>query len=427
MGVMKTKLIGLFLTVLNLHFAAASRAGEDYVAHEWGTFTSVQGADGVQLEWNPLSVSELPSFVHSRGKSVVAGTKSMATLQRMETPVIYFYSGQERSVDVTVNFPQGIMTEWYPQVRQKPATDPKAPALIGRSVLRWDQVRVLPWAENRALAATLPGDTSGSHYYAARDTDADLLRVLADEPPPRTGTQTQWEKFLFYRGVGSFRAPLTVTLGGDGDEVQLRNAGAEPLSHLFIYTVQQGRGKFLQVDRLDAGESKAVKLADEKQLLPLSELRLRLAAQMQTALVQEGLYAREAAAMVQTWDDSWFAEPGLRVLYTLPRAWTDRILPLALEPAPREVARVMVGRAEMITPPMEWALMKQVVRYSDRDERTRASAVTGARAIGLGRFLEPATRRLMAKMPSAEFAQAASGLLMAAGKPSGEAKPLAAK
>jgi len=47
---------------------------------------------------------------------------------------------------------------------------------------------------------------------------------------------------------------------------------------------------------------------------------------MAAALVSEGLYQREAQAMVNTWRDSWFEEDGLRVLYTLPREWTDRTL-----------------------------------------------------------------------------------------------------
>jgi hypothetical protein len=160
---------------------------------------------------------------------------------------------------------------------------------------------------------------------------------------------------------------------------------------------------------------------------PLSAVRSQLAARMQSALVREGLYEREAAAMVKTWADSWFAEQGVRVFYTLPRTWTDRILPLTLNPGPRELVRVMVGRAEVITPSMEWELMKQIVRFSDRDERVRTSAIQEARQLGLGRFMEPATRRLMAKMPTREFNQSSWALLQAASKPSADGKPLAAR
>ena len=63
---MKTTLLTLGAGLLALHFAAAADSG--YVAHEWGTFTSVQGADGVQMAWNPLKISELPKFVYDRNR-----------------------------------------------------------------------------------------------------------------------------------------------------------------------------------------------------------------------------------------------------------------------------------------------------------------------------------------------------------------------
>ena len=430
---MKTKLFFTVLTAVQLHFAAASPGGGDYVAHEWGTFTSVQGADGIQLEWNPFVVSDLPKFVYDRNRphaSAKVGNLALppvklgfTTLQRMETPVIYFYSDQEQTVDVTVDFPQGIVTEWYPQLAPAIKTKPEAMAL-GPKMIRWDKVRVLPSKQNGALAGALPIEASGSHYYAARETDADFLRVGVAS---KSGVQPETEKFLFYRGVGNFRAPLTVTQSNDGESVTLKNAGSEELRHLFIYRVHQGQGKFLYVKRLSAGGNETVKLQAQRNLSSLPALRADIARHLQQALVTEGLYEREASAMVKTWDDSWFAEEGLRVLYTLPSSWTDRILPLTLEPKPREVVRVMVGRAELITPTMEWNLMKQVVRYSDKDEGIRARAIEDTRNLGLGRFLEPATRRLNGKMPGREFSQLSWDLVNAASKPAAEAKKLAVK
>src|ERR1700682_1895660 len=36
------------------------------VVHEWGTFTSIAGKDGVALEWRPLNgPTDLPKFVHT--------------------------------------------------------------------------------------------------------------------------------------------------------------------------------------------------------------------------------------------------------------------------------------------------------------------------------------------------------------------------
>jgi hypothetical protein len=37
-----------------------------YTAHEWGTFTSVQGSDGEPILWNPFVESDLPEFVYTR-------------------------------------------------------------------------------------------------------------------------------------------------------------------------------------------------------------------------------------------------------------------------------------------------------------------------------------------------------------------------
>src|SRR5215475_2956547 len=75
-----------------------------FVAHEWGTFTYVSTADGRPQMWNPLSgPSELPSFVY-RSSQANQCFKGTLTLVRMETPVLYFYSGQKMSASVKVDF-----------------------------------------------------------------------------------------------------------------------------------------------------------------------------------------------------------------------------------------------------------------------------------------------------------------------------------
>jgi hypothetical protein len=114
---------------------------------------------------------------------------------------------------------------------------------------------------------------------------------------------------------------------------------------------------------------------------------------MAVALVTEGLYEREAQAMVNTWRDSWFEEDGLRVLYTLPREWTDRTLPITLDPKPRELVRVMVCRAEVFTPATEKKLSNALALAQKGDSEARA--IVMAECKKLGRFAEPAVRKLM--------------------------------
>jgi hypothetical protein len=163
---------------------------------------------------------------------------------------------------------------------------------------------------------------------------------------------------------------------------------------------------------LDAKVRNDVEFKFDKIARPLAEVRAELANQMRQALVSEGLYEREAAAMVKTWDDSWFGEPGTRVLYLLPQKWCDAVLPLKLTPAPNALKRVFVGRAELITPAQEWAILKEVVRYAEGGSLERKAAVAAVSDLGLGRFADAAARRLQIQGPQAkEFSQAVWSLL----------------
>jgi hypothetical protein len=96
---------------------------------------------------------------------------------------------------------------------------------------------------------------------------------------------------------------------------------------------------------------------------PLKSVQSQVSEQMESALVNAGLFPREAAAMVKTWSDLWFAEEGARVLYILPRPWTDEILPITISPAPQELVRVMVGRAEIIPPSLVRDLCMKLDQY----------------------------------------------------------------
>jgi hypothetical protein len=411
---MKTKLILASLLTSNLIACAAGSSQGSLVAHEWGTFTSVQGADGVQIEWNPFITADLPKFVYNRheGEGAEAwllleeslSKSSFVALQRMETPVIYFYGDQKTTVDVEVRFPQGWVTEWYP--RTIPNTN---------RITRWSKLTIEPQANEAGL---LPNDGSKSHYYAARETDAALIRV------PTRQNQTEHEKFLFYRGVGFFQAPLRVTMSAIEDHVQLHNASTEELRHFFVLRVKGNRAGFARVKSLAPKESKPTKLDDSVNTWdrPLAEVRKEIGQAMAQALVSEGLYEREATAMIKTWEDSWFGEQGLRVLYVLPRAWTDRTLPLSIDPKPEQIVRVMVGRAEVITPSMEWELMKQIVKHAEGSP----DSVGQFQKLGIGRFADAAVRRMLGRKPSPEFSRAAWNLLELGLRPPAQPK-LAAK
>jgi hypothetical protein len=98
--------------------------------------------------------------------------------------------------------------------------------------------------------------------------------------------------------------------------------------------------------------------------------------QLSETLVTAGLYPKEAQAMIATWSDSWFEE-GMRVFYLVPRSFVDSVLPLKIAPEPETVARVFIGRVEVLSP----ALAKTLeTALTDGDTRTLGK---------YGRFLQP--------------------------------------
>ena len=337
-----------------------SRDPDNLVAHEWGTFTSVAGEQGQPIEWLPLEgQDDLPCFVERfrniRAKLALSGTV------RMETPVIYFYAPQVTTVDVSVRFPAGLVTEWFPRADVTPGAQVTSATLRSSgfaSTATWSKVAITPGA-----AEAFPTEPRSSHYYAARRTDAAPLKVGA-----------QSEKFLFYRGVASVTLPVSAVVG-PGGTATVRSHGARPLGT--IVRVDRHNGK-LGYDIKDTKASRAT--------LPTPALTGdvdTLAGRLETVLTREGLYPREARAMVDTWRDSWFEE-GTRLLYVVPRPTVDAMLPLDIKPRPIETARVFVGRLELITP----ATTAEVTRALETRDR--------AALLKYGRFLLPIAQRIVA-------------------------------
>ncbi len=340
----------------------------DYQVHEWGTFTSVLDARGRALTWNPFGFfAPLPGFVH---RSEEFKPSYWGTV-RMETPVVYFYARRPLTVDARVGFPSGKLTEWYP-----------AATALERALV-WPGVKILPSSE-----ATLPTSLSGEHYYAARGVAAAHVRARSGE----------MEKFLFYRGVGSFEQPLGVRLLGTGEAraIELENRGAQPIEGVLLFEKRDGQAALLELGALAPGSSARVAsrdlaLSGDVSLAPVEKL-----------LRAHGLFEDEAQAMLATWRRDWF-EPGLRVFYVLPRAQTDALLPLELAPAPSELVRVLVSRLELIQPELE------------RDVLEAARAVSSGTAIpdeafarigqGLTRFALAVVQARREKEPPLEAAE----------------------
>lgn len=383
-------------TLLAASFSLHAATDDPFVVHEWGTFTTVQGGDGEQISWMPPISVDLPQFVYRAEMSgnwsskAVYHPKDVTALVRMETPVIYFYSQREQVADVRVLFRGGNITEWYPQgTRVQSLATPATMAAPNtrQFLIEWNRVKILSRDTQEMSLAKLIRDPQagrGDHYYAARETDANFLRVASLD----ARTPIEFERDLFYRGLGYFQAPLRVAMDSSG-LLSLAAREAEQISGMFLIDIH---GDSMRYQKLDTAASSAASTVDPnaQPFEALGDVRKRAMQDMADELVKQGLYEKEARAMVNTWQDQWYAEEGTRVLYLLPRPWTDRTLELQVTPQPDSVVRVMVGRAELITPTVEQELKKQILTFRTGDAKAKAQAVDRVRALRLGRFLAAA-------------------------------------
>jgi hypothetical protein len=327
-----------------------ARPENGLVVHEWGTFTALARDDGRLLMWQPLKgSSDLPRFVHRRdfrGKDI-AGTI------RLETPVVYFYVDRPLTASLEVGFPRGLITEWYPR------------AIATQTGFAWPRIEIVPGATER-----FPLEPDESRYYPARATDAVPLRV-------KTEAGDEHEKFLFYRGVGTFDLPISVRI--DDATVVIVGAEREPIGKVLLFENRDGKHGF-RIGELSEGRCVLERpaLAD-----PSADAFSR---ELASLLTSSGLFAREADAMLATWDSSW-AEEGLRVFFIVPRRMTDTLLPLRISPVPSALERVLVGRVEIMTAETRQAIEASASLLASPERSVREEARDAL--IRHGRFARP--------------------------------------
>ncbi len=171
----------------------------------------------------------------------------------------------------------------------------------------------------------------------------------------------EYEKYLFYRGVGHCRRHCAWHSIGPP-----RNLRSAAIRHRPVRWKQPqrspGRGwstsattsaaPFRTVPEFELRADNRALLATttygfaEEEYAPQRLDALRR--EMHAELTRAGLFDDEATAMLNTWERAYFTQSGLRLFYVVPRSWTDAVLPLRLS-IDAEIARVMLGRIELIS------------------------------------------------------------------------------
>jgi hypothetical protein len=343
----RTLLVALCLTSVCIAHDVTSAAA--LVVHEWGTFTSYQDANGATIAGINVDDEPVPWFVHRLGGVPATGPGNLPArwsqgapgchpevTMRLETPVLYFYPPSDwpaAAFDVQATFAGGWLTEYFPAATADRGDFPKTLDARARGSLLWKQVRLDPDAK------TLLHDTTYRVWLAPRKVNATVVSNLETK---------EAEKYLFYRGVGHLDAPLTFKERNGAIDIALREGVAQLTTLPRVWLVEVLPDGRVRYQALQAGGRSISVAAFAPAAAGMKSSLEGLRHELADALTGQGLYADEAAAMLETWKLSYFESHGLRAFFLLPRGWTDAHLPLSIS-TPADVTRVMVGRVELVS------------------------------------------------------------------------------
>jgi hypothetical protein len=339
----------------------------------------------------------LPGFVHARSRDQL---RLPSIDLKGETPVIYFYTNQRQNVRVGVAFPQGVWTQWYPQaagLNPELALDaqrlehPCDGRICWRAELIPTQANAHKAGATSAPAIELPTTSHDQLWNHAREVDAVYVKTddITSTPP-----RPEFEKFLFYRGLGEARLPIALCAGDGGTLTVEQDPNlAAGLPHVFVLRVEKGRGAFRYLRGPVPGQSARGVIPSLEECQPMSSFTHAISQALAEKLTESGLYPKEALAMVNTWRTSYFESDGVRALCVLPQSWTDTFIPMWVVPPPRQIVRVMVGRLELLTKEREMLAARAISDLSSRDGARREAAFAFLHE--QGRYVEPIVRRVL--------------------------------
>lgn len=345
----------------------------DYTLHEWGTFTTVAASDGKLLPGVEREEEPLPAFVYSHEamhnntnfhipfQKGISWLRPLANVTvRMETPVIYFYTEQPFEAKVEVGFNGGTISQWYPQRTSGDTLPELKRDAEGRPM---EKENTLDFAKEfkGSIAWEVKVEPAGDDVFGRVFHGGETPSWLHPRQPDSAVVTTKHgesEKYLFYRGLGRIQPP--VAFESDNASLRVVNCGTETLAHWLVFDLDVAQGaRWSRPGPVEAvahtGQNAAPHRLDDRPYR--TDWRKPLYEDAAGMLTAAGLTRAEADGMLQTWWQSYFEKPGIRVFWVVPSSYVNEVLPLKVTPAPQESVRVIVGRTEILTPAFEQRLL----------------------------------------------------------------------
>ena len=372
-----SKIFFVLLSFFALITKISAQQDKPYTCHEWGTFTSLFSSNGQQLDGLYLEEEPLPSFCYNLDRNFLATfsskgvnkTKLYANFNaygnafiKMETPVLYFYSQYEiQKIKVNIDFNKGTISQFYPQrfggeseyvwQTSTKSIPTEYNLLYNQGSIFWQFNVLNPTTDNNEI--TYPKAENSKIWLAPRETKSNLLEVYTEDS--NLNVKREVEKYLFYRGVGSFGNPIIPKFDTSGQLSIYLNSNLMNVPYYMVFErTPEGKNRVWSEGSLHNNEVQKIKPTKEI----LSDFQWNNKKnRFITELVKSGLFEDEARAMLKTWDASYFNTPGIKIFWIVPRCFTDIILPITLSPKPQSLERVMVGRTEILDPRIDKAIL----------------------------------------------------------------------
>jgi len=338
--------------------------------HEWGTFTARYTGYGTPyLDVHKTIDEKVPDFVHhidfencdikctdyyKEAYWYVNRKLSLENISiKMETPVLYFYSKQEiKDLEINVDFPKGSISEFYPlplkhedlnHVISKVTFKPKFlgglspenfPFLTFGNYNGFAKWKINVLAPDNPALPSKPDESVPNVWLAPRKTASNLIE-----------SNQEREKYIFYRGLGSFTNPL-IPEYTKNHNLLVTNKTEEILKYVMVYEMTKDGRRYIWGEK-DIQAKGSVVFPSNIKFVDDYKWNTTYKPKFIEALVEAGLYKDEAEAMLNTWNQSYFEKPGIKIFWITPRKFTDEILPISFSLKPDKLERVMIGRTEI--------------------------------------------------------------------------------
>jgi predicted transcriptional regulator len=357
-------------------FILNTKGQSGLTVHEWGTFTSHYTDSGTPYQnVHKVLDEKAPDFVHfidfencdinctDRYKDDYWFVNRKLELDdisiKMETPVLYFYSKKEiTDLEINVGFPMGSISEFYPLPIQKEDLNyvkshvkfkdragelvdginivNSIPYLSFKNYYGYAKWRINILSPNTSAIPSNPDSIVSNVWLAPRKTASNIIE-----------SGNEREKYIFYRGLASFTNPV-IPKYTKSSNLLVTNTTQENLKYVLVYEITKDGRRFIwDIKGINANES--VIFQRNNSIINDNNWNSNFKPKFIEALVESGLYKDEAEAMLNTWNQSYFGKPGIKIFWITPRSFTDKILPISFSIQPEKLERVMIGRTEIDT------------------------------------------------------------------------------